>query len=285
MKKKLLAAAVLAAMTLSTASVFAAPDLSGDAKIEYVHQENAGTSLTNRVRLNADAAIDDTFYVHARAVVNNDIKTGDNGDVTFDQAYIGANLKGTDIKVGRQSLFLGKGMLMDGDGLSGANITTALDGIKLSGFYGKADGNEEVRTAEMTTAFSNVNFGASYLKEADNKYWGINLDTKIMDNAVLNVEYVKNNEAKATGYIAEVKVGDAAHKGEFDYAVSYRDVEANAVSKYSTDANYSDSKGFRISANYKVTDNATLNLKQDLADDNAGNIGKNRTDVTFSVNF
>lgn len=285
MKKKILAAAVLAAMTLSTASVFASPVFSGDTKVEYINND-ANTQLVSRFRLNVDANVDEVLNVHARYNTGGyDMRNGQSTvDASIDQAYIGATIKDTEIRAGRQSLWAGKGALMDGDAFNGVQIGTSLENVKLSGFFGKAADGDKTTMAEIGTAIGNVNLGADYLKLEDTKYYGVNFDTKIMENAVLNVEYVKNNTAKVDGYIAEVKVGHAVQKGDFDYGLSYRNIDSGAVSAYSTDSQFNDSKGVRVEANYKVTNNSTLNIKQDIAKDQSGN-DKDHTDVTFSVNF
>lgn len=288
MKKKLLAAVVLAAMTLSTASVFASPVLSGDARVR--HQDDSSkdaSSFENRIRLIADADIVENFYVHGRLVMNTDLKdTGNDTDVQADQIYVGARMANLDLKVGKQPLYLGKGLLADVDGLSGVAATTSIDGVRLAGFYGQ-DKGQDVATVDMNTTLGAVNFGTSYMKqhEGNNRYFGINADTKISDNAVLNVEYVKNNELKADGYMAEVKFGNAVKKGDLDYAVSYRNIEDGAIfSNYSTEDNYNDSKGFKVAANYKVSDASKLSVWQDITETQLGN-DKNRTNVEFNVNF
>ena len=102
MKKKLLVAAVMTALTVSTASVYAAaPTFSGDANIEYRNQDGAGDYLTNRIRLKVDSQIDDTFYIHGRMKMVNDLRNGNaDNTTTFDQAYLGAKTGQFDIKVG-----------------------------------------------------------------------------------------------------------------------------------------------------------------------------------------
>lgn len=288
MKKKLLVAAVMAAMSLSAASAFAAPVFSGDANIEY-NKFESGDSLTNRIRLVVDSTITDNLYVHGRVVMNNDkdqfsSAAGKNPKIELEQAYIGGNYHGIDIKAGRQPLFLGKGLLADVNGINGIQAGTSFDGIKLNGFYGK-DGTEKVSAADFGSSFGDIHFGASYLKKEEAKFFGVNADTKIADNAVLNVEYAKNNDTKANGFLAEVKMGNAVKKGEIDYALSYRNIEGGAIDgDYTTNGSYNDSKGFRVKANYKLADNAALTAYQDLVDDQNG-VKKNRTNVEFSVNF
>lgn len=285
MKKRLLAAAILASLTLSTAVAMAAPTFSGDANIEYRNSEHAAglDYLTNRIRLNVDAQIDDSIYIHGRIKQENNLRTAGGGDVTFDQAYMGAKIGAADLKVGRQSLAMGKGLLMDDDNFRGAYLTTAVEGVNLAGFYGKDNAAVNTQFVDMGTSFSGINFGASYLKQGD-KYYGVNADTKIAENATLNVEYVKNTTDKSDGYLAEVKVGQAAKKGDFAYAVSYRDIENGAVGPNSTNTNFDNSKGFMVKGTYKVSDKATLVAYQDIVEDQGG-AGKNRTNVEFSVNF
>lgn len=298
MQKKLLVAAIMAALTLSTASVFAAaPTFSGDGNIEYNKDTGVQANITNRIRLNADVNLIDDMYAHTRLAMNNYISNKDNNtgaqSPAFDQAYIGGKIDTFDVKAGLQPIFLGKGLLADVN-KGGIGVGTQLDGIKLNGFYGK-DGGNNLTTVDMGTSFNGINMGTSYIKLGDNHAWGINADTKIMDNTVLNVEYIKNNASTdAKGYLAELKVGNAIKKGDMDYAISYRNIEANALNgfaSYSTDSpnnaasNYADSKGLKLRASYKVTNDATLNLYHDMAKTSSTDVDKKRTDVEFAVKF
>lgn len=277
MKKKLLSAIVLSALTLSASSVFASPAFSGDSYLEYDKIGNNPSILENRIRLNADANIDGIFNVHARAKMINELKDGSGANtISMDQAYIGAKLKGADIKVGRQSLFSGKGLLMDDDNFNGAGVSTSYNDVKMSGFYGKDSNNVKSVLADVGTSFNGINLGANYLTLGDKHYYGVNVDTKIMNDAVLNVEYVKNNTDNASGYIAGITKNN--------YTVSYRDIDPNAIDSHTTNGNYVDSKGFKISAHYDISKNSSVTLYHDLATDHANN-DKHRTNVEFDVNF
>ncbi len=285
MKKKLLAAAVMTALTVSTASVFAAaPTFSGDANIEFRNQDGAGDYLTNRIRLNIDSQIDDTFYIHGRMKLVNDLRNGNaDNTTTFDQAYIGAKAGQFDVKAGKQSLAIGKGLLMDDDKFTGAQVGTTVEGVKINSFYGKDPADINTSFADVSTTLGNVNVGASYLTEGDH-YYAVNADTKLASNVVLNVEYAKNSTTKQNGYLAEVAVGDAAKKGDLKYAVSYRNIKATALPNFTTDGWYQDSKGLRLKGIYKVSDAATLTAYHDFADKQDGT-DHNRTNVEFAVSF
>lgn len=284
MKKKLLAAAIMAAVTLSAASAFAAPVITGDANVEYTKDTNQDANITNRVRLYVDADLADGLYVKTRTALNNNIQSGAH-TVDLDRAYIGGKINNVDVKVGRQPIWLENGLIADVD-KSGISMTADLNNTKLFGFYGKDQGSN-LTAADMNTSYGAVNMGASYAKLGDNSVWGINADTKIADNAVLDVEYVKSNAATENkGYLAQVKFGNAVKKGDIDYAVSYRDIEANAImGAYSTNSNFADSKGLKLKANYKVTNDATLTVYHDITKTSSTDVDKKRTDVEFSVNF
>lgn len=294
MKKKLLTAAILSALTLSATSVFASPiNFSGDANIEYSAKDNENSELTNRIRLVIDSQIDQNLYLHGRMVMNNNIATpnatgvwGDKATV-MEQGYIGYKNGNMDITAGRQPLFLGHGLLSDVNGIGGLKIKTTLDNANLMGFYGK-DGAENVSAANFGTALGNVDFGLSYLKKTDN-FYGVNASTKIANGVVFNAEYIKNNDqpTQNKGYWTEVKFGNASKKGEFDYSLGYVNVENNAVpAGYITEGNMQGGKGFRAKAHYAVTDNATLTVYQDMFKTTDGtNTDKKRTDVEFEVRF
>lgn len=280
MKKKLLVAEVMAAMTLSAVSVFAAPTFSGDANIEWNHHTNggAGNYLTNRIRLHAAADIDDVFSIHGRARMDNDLRNGtpDKANTMFDQAYIGAKLVKVDLKLGRQSLFSGKGLLMDDDNFSGLQAAAALEGVNVNGFYGKNSSGDKTSLGEIKTSNNGINMGANYLNLDGTHYWGVNADTKFANNAEVNIEYVKNAANSATGYLAGVTMGN--------YSVSYRDIKNGAVDTHTTNSNYNDSKGFKLSAHYAISKNSSVTLYQDLATDH-NNTDKHRTNMELEMNF
>lgn len=290
MSKKLLAAAIITAVSLSTVPAFAGPIISGDANIEYNDQKNNDSDVTNRIRLVIDNPLGDDFYVRGRAVLNNSISHDPssnqaNNSVEIEQAFIGGRVGSFDIKAGRQPLWLGKGALADVNGINGLQAATNINNVYLNSFYGKDDQNH-VTAADIATTYGAVNMGATYLREADHaKFFAVNADTAIRKNTVLNMEYVKNTETKGDGFIAEVKVGNAVKPGDLDYAVAYRNIDAGAVSSYSnSDDSYNDSEGLRLKANYKLTDSMTLTAYQDFVDSQNG-INKNKTNVEVSVKF
>ncbi|VBB08697.1 Hypothetical protein LUCI_3975 [Lucifera butyrica] len=285
MKKKLLVAAIMAAMTLSASAVFAATPInfSGDGYLQYNNTQGdtgGNNGFDSRIRLNIDGTVDNVLNVHVRAKTLTDLSTSyvgsENGQVQFDQAWVGGKLDNVDLKAGKMSLYSGKGLLMDDDGFNGIQAGAALDGVQLNGFYGKDSGRVKTNIAEMKTAFGDVNFGANYMEYGADHYYGLNADTKVGD-AVLNVEYVKNTTTSDNGYMAGVTMGN--------YTVSYRDIEPTAIDVHTTNTNYIDSKGFKVAARYGLSKNSSITLYQDFAKHHDGSGNHERTNVEYDYNF
>lgn len=271
MKKKLLAATVLAAMTLTTASVFAAPSFSGDANIEYNKIDGGSSDLTSRIRLSVDADIADNFYVHGRVVGNLNLEDRDNAaNAAFNRLYLGAKFDNLNIAVGKQSLYTNQGILLDNE-YTGVAIGTGFDNVNITGFAGK-----DLTAVELGTKAGNMDLSATYVKDdvKDSKVMGFYAGTQISNNAVLGFNYLKDNNNDTDGYLTSVKFGNALKKGDADYTLIYRDMEVKG------DSRYVESKGFAVEGNYKVSDATNLNIKKDFSEDT----GKRMT-AEFEVKF
>lgn len=296
MKKKLLTAAIMAALTISTATAFAAPapiTFSGDGYLQYNNTQQAPSSfgwgpwngMDARFRLSIDGGITDNVRAHLRLVHEGDLSTtyAANQDAgtgykstRFDMAYVAGKFGNVDLQVGRDDLFTGKGLIIDDHQFSGVKAGTSIDNVKVNGFWGKDMGQTKTGTADIRVALGDVNLGANYVKYGEDHFWGINGDTKV-GQAVLNAEYVKNQDTEANGYIVGATMGN--------YTVSYRDIEAGAVTTFhTTNLNYDNSKGFKVAAHYSLSPNSSITLYQDFATDQAG-ADKHRTNVEYDFNF
>lgn len=279
MKKKI-AAAVLAAMALTTVSAFAAPiQISGDGYVQYNNTQQGAdkyNGIDTRLRLNIDSNMDNLFNVHARIVNENDLSTSYTSSAArLDQAYLAGKIGTVNVQVGKDDLFTGKGLLIDDHNFSGLKASTNFDGVKIAGFIGKDGSGVKTRTADIGTSVNGLNLGANAVTLGNTHYYGFNADTKLGE-ATLSAEYVKNDTTNAKGYIAGVSVGN--------YTVSYRDIDAGAVTGYTTNGNYNDSKGFKLAAHYNVSKNSSVTLYQDFAKDQAG-AQKHRTNIEYDFNF
>lgn len=301
MKKRLLVAAVMAAMTISTASVFAAPiQFSGDMQLLTQKNDHGSTFSDVRLRLNADAQLDENMFVHGRLMGidmspnhYNGSGTGSSGaSVNMEQLYLGAKLGAVDVKVGRQPLDIGKGMLADVNGIQGVSLATSASGIDMYGFAGRSHEGATARDTvglQMGTNVHGVNLGAGYLTTkdtVDNKYLSFNADKNVTDKVNLSGVYVKNTELEKDGYIVKATIGQVAKKGDINYAVSYRDIENGAVDgNWVTNGAYADSKGFRLAANYKPTNNSTLSVYKDINQENSNGQKPNQMRAELNLNF
>lgn len=310
MKKKI-AAAVLAAMTLTTVSAFAAPiEFSGDAQILSQKSKDSDTFTDVRLRLNADAQLGDGMYAHGRLMgidmsPNNygSAGTGSSGaSVNMEQLYLGSKIGQVDVKIGRQPLLVGQGMIADVNGIQGVSLATSADNLTVSGFVGRSNEDNDPSSAvsmvardtmalDLGTSVSGINLGLGYMKTeqagTENKYLSFSAAGKIASNVALNGAYVKNDNGDKKGYIVKATFGEVAKKGDFNYALSYRNIEAGAVdADWVTNGAYVNSKGFRVAANYKVTDNGTLSIYQDITkQQNNDTVKPNQFRAEFNVNF
>jgi hypothetical protein len=282
MKKKLIAL-VAAALTVSAASVFASPTISGDTNLEYNNNKSMSDStLTSETNVNLDANFLDNLNLHTRFTANYDADNDHVYNTAVSQLFVNTKVNDVNLSLGKQPLYLGQGLLADVVGINGVQLNTNLGSTAFTGFHGK-DG-ETVTAVDLASNVGTVKLGASYLKKGD-AYYGINASHALADNVVGNVEFVKNSDSEANGFLAQVKFGAAQQKGDVDYVVSYRDIEDGAVNaNYTTEANYNDSKGFRFGANYKAANNGTLSAYYDAVDAQSG-LDKSETHVEYKLNF
>lgn len=274
MKKRLLAAAVMAALTISTATALAAPVITGDAQTMIQTQKGAGDYSDARIRLNFDFDMGDGMYAHARLMGIDqqgfglnyaEAGTGSKGAaVNMEQAYIGAKMGQVDMKFGRQPVDIGRGMLADINGIVGVSAAASTGQFDVYGFGGRSV-NTDVLAGSVKTKLEGANLGFGFLKKDATNFWSVDGDTNIASNVNLSGVYMANDTANAKGYIVKATVGKIAKKGDFSYAVSYRDIENNAVDgDWVTNGAFADSKGIRLEAKYKPANSTTLWVYQDI---------------------
>lgn len=304
---------------LDSAFVKLAPRFGGDANIEFdTRDSNQGDGLTGRVRLTMDAEIDPLVYIHTRLTAKQYITGHEKKENRFSQAagyeneaisvgmeqlYLGSKLgpkfNDTEIRAGRQPLWLANGMLADINGINGLYVRTSLLGVNALGFFGREGThtlqedvpgkNTNLGAVELSRTFGPVDIGATYLK-VDNAFYGVNASYATPFKAKVFAQYVKNTDATDDdqGYRVQVNYGNAAKRGEWDASLAYLRVEdsINPNGKwFVNDGNWIGAKGLRMKAHYALTDWSTLVLVQDLFDNIASGKRQNRTDIEFEVRF
>ncbi|MEG6586078.1 hypothetical protein [Dendrosporobacter sp. 1207_IL3150] len=287
MKKRLLAAAVAASMTLSIGVAMAAPvEFDGSAEVHYQwdDSDNDGKSegARNTVILNAKTALDDNTDFYARLAAQryhgDDITADFNTDngrksiMTIDR--FGFIIKGTDVTytLGRQGGTIGStALLYSTDGnigsssnlLDGLSATAAVGVTELSFLAGKetVDDNKvySVRAAYQPAADWTV--GATLAKysaggAASTNHWAV--DTAYTKgNTTYFGEYTKSDaDTDNKAFVVGVSY-DLNDKNSF--SVNYSKVEVMSDINESTDFD-NGYKGVSFGYDYKFRPNTTLSL-------------------------
>ncbi|MDR3561351.1 MAG: hypothetical protein P4N59_07925 [Negativicutes bacterium] len=283
MNKRFLAVTVATALSFATASAFASA-LTGDITYEY----SKGTSNALTLGLGQDFNLGTDAYVHTHLQAGYDDFTKTNQTI-FDEYYIGLKDYGGEIKLGRQALVFDNELLAGTSGYTnpvGLEYSSAAEKIKCNGFYGNdKNSQDKISAAEISAEISNhSSVGLSYMRFG-NSFFGANFAMDLAANVVLFGEYVKNTDKNSKGYLAEVRFGNSKLPGSWDYAISYRDIEASAVNTDCSDNYYADSKGYRISADYKASKNTTISAYRDITQTKSTSAASSRTDIQLSLGF
>ncbi|HWR41230.1 MAG TPA: hypothetical protein VN611_17195, partial [Patescibacteria group bacterium] len=241
MRKWIIAGGILLLCNLLPISAGAEPKpvFSGHIIAENMNAIGYPAQFLGTVRLGMDMDLSQYSFVHLRGVVdqidlNNcglPVRSG------IDQGHIGFRFKNGEVRLGKQWLYFGKGLLADVNVNRVAQVTATADNVKLTTVVGK-----DLTIAEIGVTGKVTNFGISY-KDAgpnisqayrnegisdvygnpsgyDDRSWAVFCDTRVFNNGRWSFVYVRNNNEQ-TGYMTEVKKGQ--------YALSYRNVEARAI--------------------------------------------------------
>lgn len=316
MSKKLLIVVSLVVMLISSAMAAAAPapiQFSGDMQFLTQKDKHGDTFSDIRLRLNADVQLEDNMYIHGRIMGidmspnYNKAGTGSSGaSVNMEQLFLGAKLGAFDVKLGRQPLEIGQAMLADVNGIEGVSLATSTPGMDFYGFVGRSGekvytnagvtetGPRDTVGLKIGTRISKVNLGAGYLSTKDttntiseNKYMSFSADSNLSETVNLAAVFMKNTESKNDGYIVKATVGQVAKKGDINYSLSYRNIEDTAVDgDWVTNGAYANSKGVRLTVNYKPTNNSTLTLYKDITkQENDASIKPNQMRAEWNIYF
>jgi hypothetical protein len=309
-----------------------APKFGGDANIEYDGRDsNFGDGLTSRVRLTMDADIDPLIYIHTRLTAKGYISGAERQSdgstphpaqaagyenqaikVGMEQLYLGLNLakispalNGTELRVGRQPLWLANGMLADINGIDSAMVRASLHGVNVMGIWGyegtegltgnngpSTSNNSPLYAAELSTTLGPVELGATFLKVHDGFYgFNANYATPI-PKLVLFGQFAQDidshNHQQDLGYWAGARYGNAGKKGEWDLSLAYVNVgnDINPNGQYLVnDGNLVGARGARLKGHYALSNWSTLTLVQDFTNSTVNEKQQWRTDVELEVRF
>lgn len=271
MKIKWLPLKLLVMLFLFQGQVQAAPVvISGETVFEYTQVADWPIAREGTFRLKADKQVDDTLSIHIRGVAHAINLEDEDGHFYFDQAYAGIHTQAVDIKVGKQPVYLGQGLLGDLNVIL-AQVSNKSQFVKVNAFL-----SQDVKAVDMQVPLRDLTLGAVY-KDKGEKSWGINMEKKL-GQVYVSGEYVKNVSNGKKGYLAEVRSGY--------YALSYRNIEDEALDElWVTSGVYADSKGYRIRGDFPVDAHSIFTVYRDFATSHDGETDKDCTYFGYSVYF
>ncbi len=258
--------------------------ISGDARVRYTNVEDEGDKTDLRTRVSFDGNINEDVKYNAR--LSGTFQPNENNQtvgIKLDTANVAFNALGADATVGRQDVLLGSGIMFD-DRMTGLGLQAG--GLKLyagnntgTTIDGTANDSERMYAAEYGANIFGAKVTADYLKNGDNKAYGINGSAPITSGVTALADYVKNdsNDADATAFGVKLN--------KLGLTVLHRDADAGVYNAYSsadvialpTDQAI---KGMEYQFDKSLTKNADLKVKyQDFDNMNA------RTSAAVNVKF
>jgi predicted porin len=295
--KKLLAAAVLAAVTAGFAApVLAAPadDLkfSGQMRVRYTDTDgDVGGAVTQyRLRLTATKAVNENITFKARFMQEKNIDATANATASVDQLSLTYkfNDKVSTALVGKDSAWIGNGLLMDTE-IEGLQFATKIEDVKLNGFAGRNNG-ADLAAISAQTMFDKVAVGATYFNNDNTKKnWAVNAAYQF-DNVKLAGEYTENTEATTddSAYYVTATFGAVKKVGDAAYTLGYVKSEANSgVTGYTTlfTPDTADYKAFVLKGEYLAAKNLTFKAEQTFGEKISTGADKDRTRVYMEAKF
>lgn len=261
MKKRLLAAAVAAMVTLSANAALAFPlDVTGDFRLQgrSIDDKIAGADRLDdswfqlRSRLNFSGEVDKDTTFFGRFSSRNNLGGEQTGNgASFDQYGVKINSGDWKLSIGRQAVNLGQGIVIS-TGSDAVGVDNKFDGLVASTKSGVVDFNviagktndassgskvSEWYGFDASTKLSDkVTAGASFASlRPDNgesaKIWAVNTAARLSKEVSLNAEYAKSDaDSDNRAYF----VAGTYSKNKDSFTVQYNNVEGLAVDQYNS---------------------------------------------------
>jgi len=178
--------------------------------------------------------------------------------------YLEIKDKGMQMIVGEQSNILSDGFMAGTSGMHGVRTGFKADSGSVDFLYG--NNGQDIIAANVGTTFkryNDLNIEALYFK-IDNSFFGLKISSKAAKNITFSAQASKNLVTQSRAYFFMTKYGDIGAHDKMDFSISYRHVEPNAISYYSANTVFLDSKGIRLEIDYKLSGNLTLTAFQDF---------------------
>lgn len=288
MSRKMIVAIALAAITMSTAQVYASPiKITGSTKTAYERTEDNEYKSKSEVKVYMTSELDDRTTVGLDLKFknsNNHTTNSEANSITLYDVWVESKLNSSmALRLGSQPIDIGKGLWMAANGVTGAMLSAQIDKSNAIRVFAGRDQQED--TVYDAKSHSKINFtneiqylawdstfvkgtGGVYLGKQDkDKYIAVHGEYEITPQIAISSEYINNNHSDTRAYVVEVVNGKAKKVGEFKYTLSYMNADAGIF----RDANYTDYddqytengfKGVGTAIAYKVSKAGTLTFEK-----------------------
>ena len=290
--------------------------VTGELRYRYTDTNNDGNADNDlRSRLWVNGQINDDWSYTGMIENTQDFtnNSGEDGDVTFNRAYVEGKIGGLAVTAGRYNAFLANGNVYD-DLVDGAEVSYG-DKVKVTGFAGKATEVEGGNYAggELSTSFGDMNVAAGYVnykdlakdsigKGLDDAIWYVGADYNFGD-VTLSGMYLKGDasyqdkdwnaafgNADDDGWTVGLtyKGAEASEAGSWGLFANYYDLGMGTYIAHTTDAETFDGQGFKgygVGTNYTFAKNIVGTVAYYDTENKLDSSDKARilwTDLTFT---
>ena len=290
--------------------------VTGELRYRYTDTNTDGKADNDlRSRLWVNGQINDDWSYTGMIENTQDFtnNSGEDGDVTFNRAYVEGKIGGLAVTAGRYNAFLANGNVYD-DLVDGAEVSYG-DKVKVTGFAGKATEVEGGNYAggELSTSFGDMNVAAGYVnykdlakdsigKGLDDAIWYVGADYNFGD-VTLSGMYLKGDasyqdkdwnaafgNADDDGWTVGLtyKGAEASEAGSWGLFANYYDLGMGTYIAHTTDAETFDGQGFKgygVGTNYTFAKNIVGTVAYYDTENKLDSSDKARilwTDLTFT---
>ena len=214
----------------------AKPDGQKKSEKQWVPEEDKGETYGVRIRLNANAKVNDQVTVKSRMSTTFDFVNGGEGTVKFDRLHVVYKpAESLSLDAGRTGMTLGNAVY--DDTFDGVIADFGMGPVDLQAGYGRAREFGDYKQAEFAFAQAgfnvteNLKVGGFYAKTLDkqgHKFWGVSASADV-EGFSLNGDYV----------VSEQKVNDKKPKF-WNAGLSYGEVDTDKVGSFSVGVHYYD---------------------------------------------
>ena len=254
-------------------------------EMRYLYEDFKDASYANelRSRIWVNGQINDDWSYTGMIENTQDFtnNSGEDGEVTFNRAYVEGKIGGLALTAGRYNAFFANGNIYDAL-VDGAEVSYG-DKVKVTGFAGKASDDDvaggNYAGGELSTSFGDMNVAAGYVNykdlgaqdNLDNAIWYVGADYT-MGDVNLSAMYLKGDVNTETGNGVEwnqteddgwtvgltYKGAEASEAGSWGLFANYYDLGGQTYIAHTTDAETFANQGFKgygVGANYTFAKN------------------------------